>query len=248
MAKSTVQLMVTCLVDALAPEVGKATLSVLEEAGCEVEFPAGQTCCGQPAYNVGLMADARKMAIHTLEVFEGTTGPIVAPSGSCTAMVANHYPEILEGTEHEEAAKKVSSRIRELSQFLVDDLEKADSIDAWCAGCSIAVHRSCHGLRGLGVSGQVDKLVETVAGVEIVPLDGAEECCGFGGLFSVEMPEVSAAIMDTKLDRVEASGADVLVGGDISCLLHMEGGLRRRNSPVSVRHFVELIAREDDET
>jgi len=244
MADERLQLMVTCLVNEIAPEVGRATVRVLERAGCQVEFAEGQTCCGQPAFNVGLVDDAREMAKYTLDLFDETEGPIVIPSGSCAAMVIKHYPEILKGTEYEEKARRVADRTRELSSYLVSDRELT-GFDSVCDGCTIAIHRSCHGLRSLGIKEEVDKLVGSVAGATIVALEGAEECCGFGGLFSIEMPEVSAAIMRTKLDRIEESGASVLVAGDISCLLHMEGGLRRRNSDISVRHFVELIGGED---
>ncbi|MEX1038877.1 MAG: (Fe-S)-binding protein [Acidimicrobiia bacterium] len=244
MADDTVQLMVTCLVNEIAPEVGRATVRVLESAGCTVGFPEGQTCCGQPAFNVGLVEDAREMAKYTLDLFDDTEGPIVIPSGSCAAMVIKHYPEILAGTEYEEKATRVADRARELSSYLVADRELT-GFDSVCDGCTVGIHQSCHGLRSLGLKDEVDQLVSSVAGATVVPIEGADECCGFGGLFSVEMPEVSAAIMRTKLDRVEESGATVLVAGDISCLLHMEGGLRRRNSDISVRHFIELIGGED---
>ena len=235
-----VQLLVTCLVDALAPQIGRATLAALEAAGCQVDFPQDQTCCGQPAFNVGLNDDARKMAAHTLDVLDGTEGPIVVPSGSCAQMIVHHYRDLFAGTERAGQAERVASRTRELTQFLVDDLG-ADS-SASCNGCSVAYHYSCHGLRGLGLESQADQLLKNV---DRVDLEGDKECCGFGGLFSVEMPAISAAIMDEKLDRVEASGADTLVGGDVSCLSHLEGGLRRRGSKIEVKHIAELLASGD---
>lgn len=231
-----VQLLVTCLVDALKPEVGRATLSVLEEQGCEVEYPEGQSCCGQPAFNVGLDDQAREMAAHTLDLLDETRGTIVLPSGSCAEMIVHHYVELFYGTEREDQARRVASRTRELTQFLVDDLE-AD-VKVSCGDCQVAYHYSCHGLRGLGLDHQADELI---ADGSRAPLDGDRECCGFGGLFSVEMPAVSAAIMDEKLNNLERSGADVLVGGDVSCLLHLEGGLRRRGSEIEVRHISELL-------
>ncbi len=236
-----VQLVVTCLVDALAPQVGRATLAVLENSGCRVDFPEGQTCCGQPAFNVGLTGQAREMAAHTLDVLDATEGPIVVPSGSCAQMIVHHYAELFEGTDRAEQAGRVAERTRELTQFLVDDL--GADITASCDGCSVAYLYSCHGLRGLGLEAQADRLLESV---DRVDLDGDKECCGFGGLFSVEMPAISAAIMDEKLDRVEASGAETLVGGDVSCLMHLEGGLRRRGSKVVVRHIAELLAGGDE--
>lgn len=231
-----VQLFVTCLVDALAPEVGRATVDTLEKAGCTVEFPADQGCCGQPAFNVGLIEDARSMAAHTLDVLDATEGPIVLPSGSCAVMITHHYGQLFEGTDRAEQAARVASRVGELTQFLVDDL--ATDTTSGCDGCRVAYHYSCHGLRELGLDHQADRLLE---GVERVALDGDRECCGFGGLFSVEMPAVSEAIMNEKLDRIEASGADTVVGSDISCLLHIEGGLRRRGSDIAVRHIAQLL-------
>ncbi len=245
MPGDTIQMMPTCLVDRMAPEVGKATVRVLEQAGFNIEVPEGLTCCGQPAYNVGLNSDARKMAIHTLGILDATEGPIVLPSGSCAAMMVANYPELLKGTPDYDAAIRVAERTRELSRFLVDEVADGQ-LEKDCEECTVTVHRSCHGLRTLGLGDTVENLLSNLTGANLVPLDGAEECCGFGGLFSIEMPEVSAAIMDTKLDRVEASGADVLVGGDVSCLMHLEGGLRRRNSPITVRHFVELLGAENE--
>lgn len=233
------QLFVTCLVDSLAPEVGRATVDALEKAGCTVEFPTEQSCCGQPAFNVGLLDDARRMAAHTLDVLDATEGPVVVPSGSCAVMIARHYRELFADSDRSEQADRVATRTRELTQFLVDDLE-SDSA-ASCDGCNVAYHYSCHGLRELGLDHQADRLLEDV---ERVDLDGARECCGFGGLFSVEMPAVSEAIMGVKLDQIEASGADTVVGSDVSCLLHIEGGLRRRGSAVSVKHIAQLLGED----
>jgi L-lactate dehydrogenase complex protein LldE len=231
-----VQLFVTCLVDALAPEVGRATVDALEKAGCAVGFPTDQGCCGQPAFNVGLVEDARKMAAHTLDVLDSTDGTVVVPSGSCTVMIVHHYRELFAGTDREEQVIRVSGRVRELTQYLVDDLETTRR--ARCDGCAVAYHYSCHGLRDLGLDHQADSLLEGTTRVE---LRGDRECCGFGGLFAIEMPAVSTAIMDDKLDRIEASGADTVVGGDVSCLVHIAGGLRRRGSGIEVKHIAELI-------
>lgn len=240
MQGSQVQLFVTCLVDALAPQVGRATLAALERSGCDVAFPEGQTCCGQPAFNVGLNDRAREMAEHTLDVLDATEGPVVLPSGSCTEMIVHHYPELFAGTDREEQAGRLAERTQELSKFLT---EQDETPTANCDGCTVAYHYSCHGLRGLGLDATADQLLE---GVDRVELDGDRECCGFGGLFAVEMPAVSAAIMDDKLDRVLASGANTLVGSDISCLIHLEGGLRRRGAEIEVKHIAELLGGSDD--
>ncbi len=234
-----VQLVVTCLVDALSPRVGRASLAVLEDQGCDVSYPEGQTCCGQPAFNVGLMEQAREMAAHTLDVLDSTEGMIVVLSGSCSEMIIHHYPQLFAGSDRMEQAERVGGRTRELTQFLVDDLEAEVRVE--CDNCSVAFHHSCHGLRGLGLDHQADELIPHESRVE---LSGDRECCGFGGLFSVEMPAVSGAILQEKLDAIEASGADVLAGGDVSCLLHIEGGLRRRGSKIKVKHIAELLAGE----
>lgn len=234
-----VQLFVTCLVDALAPEVGRATVGSLEKSGCAVDFPTDQGCCGQPAFNVGLLDDARKMAAHTLDVLDDTDGTVVVPSGSCAVMIARHYLELFAGTDRESQAARVATRVRELTQYLVDDLDTPAR--ARCDGCTVAYHYSCHGLRELGLDHQADELLEDTTRAT---LDGDKECCGFGGLFAIEMPAVSTAIMNDKLDRIEASGADTVVGGDVSCLVHIGGGLRRRGSPIEVKHIAELIGND----
>ncbi len=238
-----VQLFVTCLVDGFAPEVGTAATEVLERAGCTVEFPDAQTCCGQPAYNAGLVADAEAMAAYNVEVLDATDGPIVVPSGSCTDMLVHHVPALAEGTGWEQAARRVAARTREFTQFLVDDLEISD-LGVLREGCRVVYHSSCHGMRNLGLGPHARALIDSVTGVERVEPAQPDQCCGFGGLFAVEMPEVSAAIMDAKLDDLEATGADLVVGGDVSCLLHLDGGLRRRNSPLRVCHIAELLATE----
>lgn len=236
MEGTQVQLFVTCLVDSLTPEVGRATLDALEKAGCTVDFPLEQGCCGQPAFNVGLVDDARIMAGQTLDVLDATDGPIVTPSGSCAAMMVHHYLDLFAGTGRDEQAKRVAARVRELTQFLVDELDT--DIEVSCDGCTIAYHYSCHGLRELGLERQADRLLGDVARV---PLGEDRECCGFGGLFSVEMPAVSTAIMNSKLDHIVESGANTVVGGDVSCLIHIEGGLRRRGVDIAVKHIAELL-------
>ncbi len=238
-----VQLFVTCLVDGFAPEVGEATVTVLERAGCTVRFPEAQTCCGQPAYNAGLVDDARAMAAHNVQVLDATEGPVVLPSGSCADMLVHHVPRLLTGSELEQAATRVARRVRELTQFLVDDLGVSD-VGASCDSCRVVYHSSCHGMRNLGLGPQARALIDRVDGAERVEPDHPDQCCGFGGLFAVEMAEVSAAIMDAKLDDLEAAGADLVVGGDVSCLLHLAGGLRRRGSGLRVAHIAELLAGE----
>lgn len=235
-----VQLFVTCLVNSLYPNVGKAAVQLLERAGYRVEFPVDQTCCGQPAYNGGFRDEAAAMARHTIEVLDGTEGPIVVPSGSCAAMMIHHTAELFDSPELVTKAQRVAGRTRELTQFLVDEAG-VDVATTDCGGCVTTYHASCHGLRWLGVLEQPKLLLED-AGIERVPLEGEDECCGFGGLFSIELPEVATAMMDTKIANIEASGADVVVGVDVSCLMHIGGGLRRRGSKVSAKHIAEILA------
>lgn len=234
----TVQLFVTCLVDGFFPEVGRATVKLLEDNGCRVEFPFDQTCCGQPAFNAGFRDQAEKMARHTVSVLDATEGPIVTPSGSCADMIIHHIPELLAG---DPAAVRVAARVRELTAFLVDDLG-VRTVERDGEPATVVYHRSCHGLRNLGLGEQAELLLDSAAGVERRPLAGAEECCGFGGLFSLELPEVSMVILEAKIADIEASGAEVVCGGDVSCLMHIAGGLHRRGSPIQARHIAELLA------
>jgi L-lactate dehydrogenase complex protein LldE len=239
---TTVQLFVTCLVDAFFPQVGVATVTVLERLGETVEFPADQTCCGQPAFNAGHRDEARKMARHTVEVLDATSGPIVVPSGSCAEMLVHHIPALLEGDEAHSAAVSVAGRVAELTMHLADRAEEAGSASTFAG--SVTYHPSCHGLRGLRVGDAPVRLIDAVPGVERAPLADAEECCGFGGLFSVKMPDVSGAILATKLANIEASGASCVAGGDVSCLMHIAGGLHRSGSPIGVHHVAEILATE----
>lgn len=241
---ASVQLFVTCIVDAFYPNVGRAVVRVLEERGLTVEFPADQTCCGQPAFNAGHRDEARSMAGHTVRVLDATNGPIVIPSGSCAAMIVDQYDDLFSGDpELAATGRRVAERVSEFTQFLVDDVG-VDKLSAPQSG-PVTFHPSCHGLRHLGLAGYGERVLDE-AGADRCELDGAEECCGFGGLFAVEMPEVSGAIMDTKLDNVEATGAGTIVGYDMSCLMHLSGGLRRRGSDIEIKHVSEMLTGEID--
>lgn len=232
------QLFVTCLIDAFAPQVGEAVVSLLERIGVPVEFPKDQTCCGQPAFNAGFHDEARRMAAHTIEVLDATEGPIVIPSGSCADMIIHHYAELV-GDDLSEASERVAQRTRELTTFVVDDLGIRDAGVSGEGTC--VLHHSCHGLRNLGLKEQPEQLLDAVDGLERLELEGSTECCGFGGLFALEMPDVSAAMLEKKLNAIEATGADVVVGGDISCLMHIAGGLHRRDSHIEARHIAEVL-------
>jgi L-lactate dehydrogenase complex protein LldE len=183
------------------------------------------------------------MARQTLDVLDATEGPIIVPSGSCAAMIIHHAPELVAAdTQYTARAQRVAGRTRELTQFLVDDADvDLDEMD--CGDCVATYHASCHGLRWLQVLEQPKQLLAD-AGVQRVDMAGEDECCGFGGLFSIKMPEVSTAMMDTKIANIEASGADVVVGVDVSCLMHIGGGLKRRGSNVAAKHIAEVLAGE----
>ena len=236
-----VQLLATCLVDRLFPDVGLSAASVLERIGYDVHVPEGQTCCGQPAFNGGFLPEAREMARYTVDLLARDPAPVVIPSGSCADMLIHHAPELLQ-TDPEAAARasQVAARTYEFTQFLVDVSGRAD-----CGACfqsTASYHPSCHGLRGLGLERQPRALLDAVDGLELRPLGEAETCCGFGGLFAVKMDGISGAMLDRKLDAIEATGAAVVIGTDVSCLMHIGGGLHRRGSRVQARHIAEVLA------
>jgi L-lactate dehydrogenase complex protein LldE len=238
---SRVQLMVTCMIDTLAPDVGFAVVRVLERAGIEVEVPGGQTCCGQPAFNAGCWDDARAMARHVVDVFGASDAPVVVPSGSCGDMVIHQAPYLLaDDPDYAARAKTLADRTYELTAFLVDVLGITDT-GARFDG-RLTYHPACHGLRGLGLASQPRVLVESIRGAEVCPLPEAETCCGFGGLFALKMADISGSLLARKIANIEATGADMVVATDISCLLHIGGGLRRRGSSIQVKHLAELLA------
>ncbi|MBM3568995.1 MAG: (Fe-S)-binding protein [Alphaproteobacteria bacterium] len=235
-----IALFVTCLVDLIRPSVGFAAVRLLEQAGCEVHVPRGQTCCGQPAYNSGDKATARALALATIAALRGYDH-VVVPSGSCGGMIKTHYPELLaDQPEHAQAARELAARTHELTSFLVDVL-KLERVEAR-ASRRVAYHDSCSGLRELKVKAQPRKLLGSIAGTELVELPGAEQCCGFGGTFCVKYGEISDAIVGRKTAEIAASGADTLAAGDLGCLLNIAGKLAREGSTIEVRHVAELLA------
>lgn len=234
-----VTLFVTCLVDQFYPSVGEAVANVLGRLRVEVEVPAKQTCCGQPAFNSGYRSDARAVARRFLEIFEGE-GPIVVPSGSCGAMVRNFYRELFhDDAELLEQAEKVGRRVREFSEFVVDDLD-VTSLDAELQGSAV-YHECCHLLRELRIDRQPKALLAAIRGLEVRRLEKAEVCCGFGGTFAVKMADISAAMMNEKLDNVTASGAEYLIASDAGCLMHLGGGITRRGLKVKPIHIAEVL-------
>jgi L-lactate dehydrogenase complex protein LldE len=238
----TVQLFTTCIVDTLYPKIGKAVVQVLQRAGVSVELPAGQTCCGQPAFNAGMRAQARPIAMHTIRVFEKTKGSIVSPSGSCAAMIRHEYPELFaDDPEWLPRAQSLAERTFELTEFLVDHLGVTD-LGARYRG-KISYHSSCHLLRDLGVDRQPRALLAAVREAELVELPNSNECCGFGGVFSVEHPELSTAMLERKINNIEASGAPVVAACDAGCITNINGGLHRLGKPHRMVHIAEILTR-----
>lgn len=239
-SRPRVGLFVTCLVDLFRPTVGFSAVKLLEDAGCLVEVPAAQTCCGQPAYNSGDRTDAIELARRVITVFAGYDY-VVVPSGSCAAMIRRHYPALFaDDPEMRGHADDLAGRTWELTSFLSDVLE----IELGPVGFAgtVAYHDSCSGLRELGVREQPRRLLRKVSGLEIKELAQPEECCGFGGTFCVKYPEISQKMVTDKAEDVVATGADTLLAGDLGCLMNIAGRLQRMGSPVKVRHVAEVLA------
>ena len=242
----TVQLFITCLIDALQPQIGEAVIQVLRRSGVAVSFPKDQTCCGQPAFNAGLRSEARETAKHTIRVFEDTPGPVVIPSGSCTAMIRHGYSELFaDDPVWLTRAKELASRTFEFTEFLVDYM-KITRVGTSNPG-KITYHPSCHLLRGLGIDRQPRLLMRNIKGVEIVDLPSQEDCCGFGGVFSVKHPEISAEMLKRKINNIKATDAPTVIVCDTGCLLHIAGGLHRMESQIEVKHIAEILAEFEKE-
>jgi len=238
----TVQLFVTCIIDTIYPEVGVAVVEVLERAGVQVEFPPGQTCCGQPAFNAGMREQALQMATQTIRAFEGTSGSVVIPSGSCTAMIRHSYLELFaDNPDWLSRAQALAERSYEFTEFLVDFLGVTD-LGSQFSGV-ITYHESCHLKRGLGLSQQPRTLLNNIHGAKLVDLHESDECCGFGGVFSIEHPEISAAMLDRKIENIEASQAPVVVSCDAGCITNINGGLHRQGKSQRAVHIAELLAK-----
>jgi len=240
-----VGLFVTCLVDMMRPSVGFAAVKLLEQAGCTVEVPAAQTCCGQPAYNSGDRADTRVLAEQTIQAFQGFDY-VVAPSGSCAAMIREHYPTLFDADPATKAkAEDLAGRTWELVSFLTD-VRGMTAVDSRFEG-KVTYHDSCSGLRELGVQAQPRKLLASVPGVQLTEMVEHDVCCGFGGTFCVKYADISNKIVTAKTDNILASGADTLLAGDLGCLMNMAGKLQRRGSPMQVRHVAEVLADMTDQ-
>ena len=239
-ARPKVGLFVTCLVDLVRPQVGFAAVKLLEDSGCEVSVPASQTCCGQPAWNGGADKDAAAIARQVIEAFENFDY-VVAPSGSCAGMIKRHYPEALDGDPAwRQRALALAAKTHELMSFLVN-LRGVTSVPARFAGKG-CYHDSCSSLREMRVHDEPRQLLGSVEGFSLTELKEPETCCGFGGLFSVKYPEISEKMADNKIADIAASGATILAGPDLGCLLHLAGRMERRGIRTEVRHAAEILA------
>lgn len=241
--KPRVALFITCLADQFLPQVGECLVQVLRRLGVEVTFNPAQTCCGQPAFNTGYRRETREVAARLLDLFDDADY-VVAPSGSCTAMVRVFYPELFaDDPERLRKVERLRSRFLEFSEFLVKVLEVED------VGASfphrVAYHDSCHLLRELLVETEPRRLIRAVRGVELLELGDHQLCCGFGGTFSVKFPEVSVALGEEKLRAVVASGAEYVVANDAGCLMHLAGVIHRQGLPLRTMHLAELLAKQE---
>ncbi len=241
MSGPRVALFVTCLVDLFRPSVGFACVKLLTDAGCSVEVPEAQTCCGQPAFNSGFFDEARAVGRHFMDVFEGESWDyVVSPSGSCTAMVSRYYPFIYENLPDErDRAEALAPRVREFSDFLVNVLGVKD-LGARHEGRAV-FHTGCHQRRELGVLEEPLELLKNVEGLDLIGWKNEELCCGFGGTFAVKMPDVSVAMADEKIKALDESGADTLVSCDSSCLMHLKGRLDRTGHQTRVLHLAQVL-------
>jgi L-lactate dehydrogenase complex protein LldE len=238
-------LFVTCLVDLFRPSIGFASLKLLEDAGCTVEVPQAQTCCGQPAYNSGDRRDALAVAKGVIAAFE-PYDYLVAPSGSCAGMIKKHYAGLFaDDPEWSLRAAALAEKSFELVSFLTDVLGVA-SVKAAHSG-SVTYHDSCSGLRELGIQAQPRRLLKTVAGLSLNELPEADVCCGFGGTFCVKYPDISNAIVEKKTENIAATGAETLLAGDLGCLLNMAGKLKREGRATKSRHVAEVLAGMTDQ-
>ncbi len=235
-----VGLFVTCLVDLFRPSIGFATIKLLENHGCTITVPEGQTCCGQPAYNSGDRQNSLEIAKQVISAFKDFDY-VVLPSGSCAAMISQHYPLLFEGDSQWQAdAKTLAGKTYELTTFLTDIL-KVEAVKA-TFDKQVTYHDSCSGLRELGIKNQPRKLLSSVKGLELTESLKAEECCGFGGTFSIKYPKISERIVRDKVTDAQETKAHTLVGGDLGCLMNMAGKLKRENAPMEVRHVAEILA------
>ncbi|QTA91606.1 (Fe-S)-binding protein [Desulfonema magnum] len=240
MINKNITLFIQCIIDGMYPEVGEAMVQIFQKLGVSMTCPTDQTCCGQPAFNSGYRKEAREAAKRFIRIFENAE-LIVCPSGSCVNMVRHHYPELFhDDPKWLRRSEQISSTTYEFTEYLVDVLGVED-VGASYRG-KITYHDSCHLLRGIGVREQPRKLIRNVRGTEFTEMKDSDRCCGFGGAFSVKYPEISTAMAEDKVKNITDSGADVVVGCDMGCLMNIQGMLSRKESSVRVMHIAQLLA------
>lgn len=233
-----VSLFITCLADVFYPGVGRDVVEILERQGCEIVFPKEQTCCGQPAYNSGYHQDTKEVAKHMIEVF-ADADYVVSPSGSCTLMI-HEYAQLFSDDPHwREKAEQLANRTYEFTQFLVDVLQVED-VGAYFPK-KVTYHTSCHMSRLLGVKEAPMKLLNKVEGIQFEDLPNKEICCGFGGTFSVKMVPISEQMVNEKIEHIEETGAEVLVGADCGCLMNIGGRIDRQGKPIQYMHIAQVL-------
>lgn len=238
-----VSLFVTCLIDIFQTDVGKDTVEVLERLGCEVDFPEAQTCCGQPAYNSGYVKDAKEAMKQMIKAFEASEY-VVSPSGSCAYML-KEYPHIFkDDPQWKEKAQNLADKTYELSQFIVDVL-KIENVGARL-NAKATYHTSCHMTRLLGVKDAPFTLLKNVEGLEMTPLPNHYDCCGFGGTFSVKMAQISEQMVDEKVQHIEETGSEILIGADGGCLMNIGGRIERKGRPIRVMHLASVLNSKGD--
>jgi len=237
---TTVQLFITCLIDSFYPQTGEAVVDIFQRLGIGVDFAPDQTCCGQPNFNAGLRTEARAIAEHTIRVYEKTSEDIVTPSGSCAHMFRDGYPELFQDDPiWLPRAQALAERVHEFTQYLVDKLGVTDLGAHWDG--MLTYHPSCHTLRGMNIDRQPRALLANVRGAQIVELPYADECCGFGGVMSMEHPELSAEWLKRKIGNLESTQSPTLVVTDAGCLMHIAGGLHRQKKDQRVLHIAEIL-------
>ncbi|MDK9705611.1 MAG: (Fe-S)-binding protein [Desulforhopalus sp.] len=240
MTGTPVSLFIQCLVDSMFPEVGEAMVTVFDRLAIPLVYPKGQTCCGQPAFNSGYRLEAAAAARHFIELFEDAE-VVVCPSGSCVHMVRHHYPVLFKDDPVMAArATAIGAKTYEFTQYLVDVLGVTDVMAEYPA--TVTYHDSCHLSRGLGIARQPRLLLEKVRGLELIEMADSDTCCGFGGTFSINYPEISVAMVDEKIANILATGAEAVVGCDISCLMSILGRMSRRGEKVAVLHIAQILA------
>ncbi len=235
-----VQLFIPCFVDQLYPQTAFNMIKVLEKAGCSVEYNSNQTCCGQPAFNAGFKREARDVAHKFIDDFNKTSDYIVGPSASCVGFVKNYYPDLIDEEKSVDKVCSVTKRIFEFSYFLTDVLKSVDFNAQLNA--KVTYHDSCAALRECGIKEGPRKLLNNVKGLELIEMKDNETCCGFGGTFSVKFGEISTAMADQKINNALATGAEYIISTDLSCLMQIDGVIKKNNIPLKTMHLADLLA------